>query len=60
MDSLSPEGHSVNNVISEAHYSLLCITVEDMVEVVIKKEWGAQLQKVVCNAYWVLFISLDN
>ena len=38
-----PEGHSVNDGISEAHCSLLYVSIEDAVEAMFKKGWGVFL-----------------
>ena len=54
LDLSSPESQSVSYGIIKPHYSLLYVTVEEMVEAVIKKGWGARLAKVdIHNAYQV-------
>lgn len=61
LDLSSPVGRSVNDGISKAHCSLSYVTIEDTVEAVIKKGWGARLMKVdVRNAYQVLPVHPDD
>ena len=61
LDLSSPEGHSVNDSISEALCSLSYVTVENAVEAVIKKGRGSRLAKVdIRNAYRVLSVHPDD
>ena len=46
LDLSLAEGYSVNDGISETHCSFSYVSVDDTVEAVIKKGWGAQLTKV--------------
>ena len=43
VDMSSPEGHSMNDSISVAHYSLSYVSIKDAVKVIIKEGWGAHL-----------------
>lgn len=61
LDLSSPDGHSVNDGISEALCSLSYVSVDDAVEMVLKKGQGACLAKLdIRNAYRVLPVHPDD
>ena len=53
---LSLEGHGINDGISEAHYSLSYVSIQDKVKGVVKIGWvvGSQMWMFKHKAYWFI------